>query len=255
LVTHDVCPEFNDDIKAARSVCELAKVELPDVISVTSLLPGPFNNAACALYPVKDLDASVFDNSAARDIDAEAAKRIFMATIATNEELTNRVMGTVVQCTRSYEETYEVKELHFPADELNGFHAGVVTTPEEDGKTGGTRPCGYVTVVPTTVQDGWDNERTQAKESSDEEVFFLEVDILKKLRPGMKMRLVVGMLSLGLPIIREVREVYASFYTFLPQELMLDYREPVPNDRPAPSIHDPNAEEADMERMMDKELD
>ena len=48
----------------------------------------------------------------------------------------------------------------------------------------------------------------------------------------------------GLRFIKKALDVRVSFDTFLPQSLMTRWREPVPNERPPPSVANPNAESA-----------
>lgn len=250
VLQHDVCPEYEDNIQEARRVCDVAKLELPAVVQVMLQLPGPFNSAARLLYCKDGEDVSTFGASPAQDLDDLAAKGIFMATIATSDMLTGLVKGADrIFSVQTIEQTFEIKGLDFPADVMREFHAGikVATTATT------SRPCGYVTLVPTTIEDGWDNVCTRAPGVEDVETLFLEVDILRRLCAGMKLRLVLSILNIGLRIIHEVKAVYPSFYVFLPQELMLKYKVPVANERPAPSVEDPEAEEKALQGMIDND--
>lgn len=251
LLTHDVCPEYTDDVNGARAVCQQAKAELPAVIELSKELPGPFNLAARTLYQPKIVDEFAFGNPMDQGMDEKSAKRIFMATVAGSEKLTDRVVSAgTIECLKTFQQVYEITKLTLPAEnpaeEL--FHRGVQTSTSE-GKTG-TTLCGWMSLVPSTVEDGWDNERPRAADALDTEVFFLEVDLMKQLREGMKLSLVVGILNIGLRFISEAREVYPTFYTFLAQELMINYKEPAPNHRDPPSVDNPDAdaEEAAMEK-------
>jgi hypothetical protein len=253
LLTHDVCPEYTDDISGARAICQQAKTELPAVFQLSKELPGPFNLAARTLYQPKIVDEFAFGNPMNQGMDEKTAKRIFMATVASSEKLTDRVVraGTI-ECLKTFQQVYEVTKLTLPAENPveEIFHRGVQTSTGE-GKNG-TTPCGWMSLVPSKVEDGWDNERPRAPDALDMEVFLLEVNLMKQLREGMKLSLVVGVLNIGLRFISEAREVYPTFYTFLPQELMINYREPAPNHRNPPSIDNPDAdaEEAAMAKEM-----
>lgn len=50
LLNHNVCPEYNDQIEAARQVCLLAIKELPMVYSLVMKMPGAFNNACSLIF-------------------------------------------------------------------------------------------------------------------------------------------------------------------------------------------------------------
>ena len=50
LLHHNVCPEFERQIHAARKVCDLADAELFNVVVANEKLPGPFNTAVSATH-------------------------------------------------------------------------------------------------------------------------------------------------------------------------------------------------------------
>lgn len=50
LLHHNVCPEFESQILAARKICDLADVELFNVVVANERLPGPFNTAVSATH-------------------------------------------------------------------------------------------------------------------------------------------------------------------------------------------------------------
>jgi len=49
ILHHDVCPEYRNDILAARAICQVAVDELPKVVQVREMLPGSFNIAISTL--------------------------------------------------------------------------------------------------------------------------------------------------------------------------------------------------------------
>jgi Argonaute siRNA chaperone (ARC) complex subunit Arb1 len=50
IMMHEVCPEYTDDILAARAICAQAKKELNIIRVLDTLLPGRFNTAISALF-------------------------------------------------------------------------------------------------------------------------------------------------------------------------------------------------------------
>ncbi len=74
--------------------------------------------------------------------------------------------------------------------------------------------------------------------------FFLEEKYIRRLKPGMKLKLVNLADSTSIFSLSKKWRRYLSdlLYEFLPQELMLDYKEPIPNERAQlPSVDDPDA--------------
>jgi len=49
ILHHDVCPEYSNDILAARTICQTAAEELPKIVKVREMLPGAFNIAMSTL--------------------------------------------------------------------------------------------------------------------------------------------------------------------------------------------------------------
>lgn len=72
------------------------------------------------------------------------------------------------------------------------------------------------------------------------ETFIVDNDVLQKVERGMKMHLEVCRLNIGTVFIKKVLDVRVSFDVLLPQSLMLHWKDPTPNDRPAPSVNDPD---------------
>ena len=50
ILYHNVCPEYKEQVCAARHVCDLAEKELPQTCAASGLLPGDFNIACSTLY-------------------------------------------------------------------------------------------------------------------------------------------------------------------------------------------------------------
>ena len=274
LLQHDVCPEYEANVKKAWEVCERAKIELPMCAAVIREAPGEFNTAArilfctdqqphdCTVDPAHPMDAYREKNPKYWEFQdailvpkSFKAKFIFKSTMAFS--ITHFIVpwdyeakGYAIKDT--YNQDYEVVD---PKD-----HQNVSANPEFPGegdefihsaldKDHNLKPVGKIFVKPCVIEDGWDNRLSRADASDKVEFFLLEVHILHLLTIGMKLRLVVCELDCGFKFVKQVLDVLPSFYTFLPQELMLQYKEPKLNERPAPSVDDPDVEDRALENV------
>ncbi|KUI57491.1 Argonaute-binding protein 1 [Cytospora mali] len=269
---HDVCPEYADNLAEACKICELASTEIPRIGAVGAAMPGDFNLACRILFCGTGKTSSVPKVSVAtddvlyeekieenvnnwgqwntgiiapRDFDAD---RIFKATISIHEpDLIDRVLmmkEKPIQVVETYEDAYMVKDIVFSDGETVDIYRGI---KGKDGQTCAVAPVGYVVLVPTIVEDGWDNHPTLAEGRVDNPgktvSLYLEHSIMDAMKVGMKMRLTITELDIGVDFIKECTEVLPSFHVFLPQTLMMTYKAPKPNDRLPPSVDDPDAEE------------
>ncbi|KAK3318167.1 Argonaute complex, subunit Arb1 [Apodospora peruviana] len=248
---HDVCPEYAQDLKKAQEICELALDEVPTISKASMILPGDFNNAARQLFCKVDefnlVDQTDFQSL--EPLDNQKAHLIFGVTLSillppsvsvvAKGELT--VINTV-------EQAFEICQISLADDEPRAKYK---TINSHLAKSMGisVEVCGSITVHPTHIRNGWDNTTPGAnvddrKKEGKEETFILEESILSHLKVGMKITMTVCTLDVGIKFIKHVKDVNPTFYTFLPQELMLHYKEPVPNDRLGKSIHDdPDADD------------
>lgn len=250
VLQHDVCPEYQDNVNAARLVCERARVELPLITQAARALPGNFNRAA-----------KQFLVDGAGGSAAEITLKVGIALAAMqagDSSLVDRLRDDgPVDIIRKSVESYRVDGLQHPSEEDLRRISKLQTMNNMTGAST-LQPVGRLVLKSCTIEDGWATTPTEAEfdESTARVDFFIvEEDVLKVLVPGMKLKLDVVELSIGLKIITKVHNVWPSYYTFLPQELMWYYKTPELNLRPAPSIHDPNFEERAAMVMMKRELE
>lgn len=218
--------------------------------------------------PLGTWDTSVI---APKNFDAE---RVFKTTISIQEpDLIDRVLmmdEKPIKVARTYEDTYAVKEIVFPDNNTVDIYKGV---KGKDGRTCAISPVGYVVLVPTIIEDGWDNHPTLAEGRAGNPgspvSLYLEHSVMENLKTGMKMRLTICELDVGIEFIKECTEILPSFHVFLPQALMMHYKAPKPNERLPPSVDDPDVEDQQvydllaseekedekLERKIDPELD
>ena len=249
---HEVCPEYIDDVRNAQRICEKARDEFPAIVKFLEKVPGDFNAAATAIFSPRDYSATGFD------FDFEEQKELSptdparmtwgISLIVLFEPEVAKVYGQAgASVVSTVEKSYEVTNIQFTDSEAKAKYQTLNKHLKSKGQPT-VKPCGLFTVRPTVILDGWENTVHQAidpndKEATKETVLVMEEDLLQHLRLGTKLTMTVCTMDTGLSFIKKITDVRSSYYVFLPQELMFGYKEPVLNDRPAPSVHNPNGAE------------
>ncbi len=244
VLMHDACPEYSDNIMAARNVCDIAPLEMRATHELLTGLTGGFNGAATMLFcgdrAVQDLDEpgnfdklvvfrlTVLEACPGAEIRRSLAEREDVASI--------HVVG-------AKEETYVVHDIARPRRKYREMLEGQLARAQMGGKV---KPAGRVILRPAIIEHGYDLPRPDEVDlgAAQAEEFLLEDELLEKLERGMKLKLAVCELDIGVRFIREVLDIRVSFDTFLPQALMVNWKDPVPNERPPPSVANPKAEES-----------
>jgi len=245
---HDACPEYSADVRRAIALCEEARKEVPRVSTLAGMFPGGFNQAGIALFRDErnkepfEYDANPFDKDTARPIfgihlslllDVESAKAMAKAL----------VKGSLANV-KTAAQAYEIVNIAPASREARSRY--IAMGSQLKGKFD-IRPCGRLTAKPVTLKNGWDTSIAGKLASMSAEVvdtFILEDDILKGLKVGMKMELEVCTIpEVDFKLIKRINALYPTFYTFLPQELMIRFKEPAMSDRPGPSVHSPDGDE------------
>ncbi|CAJ2514095.1 Uu.00g022140.m01.CDS01 [Anthostomella pinea] len=252
VLMHDACPEYTENIMAARQVCEIAPTELMYMHELTVELPGPFNIAARILFCdglVSEMDKP----------EALGAWFNFRLTVLVWNTINAEAKTKVMQCedpksihvVDTKEQTYMVVDTERPRRKDKKM---VEEQLEESGQGGKILPAGFIRVIPTIIAHGYGNlprpdEVDLDLSEGNEERFILEDVYLAKLENGMKIRMTVCELNVGLRFIKEVHDLRVTFDTFLPQYLMANWKDPVPNERPPPSVNDPDVNERAMQAL------
>ncbi|KAH0491894.1 hypothetical protein TgHK011_003296 [Trichoderma gracile] len=243
VLHHDVCPEHEDNVKEALNVCQMARDEWTMLNTLQNALPGVFNPAATELFI--EFDPHSWDSSQFKVAEGFDAKSVFYSSIAMldNEKLFEHLAETkAVKLTNQYECALEVTEVHLPTEEvIKRFKKLVVTAP--GGKTLRLMPLGRLTLKPATIEDGWVQQGTVHPLQGKEIDLYFEQNIVESLKPGIKMVLEIGDLGADIRFVKSILKIMPTFYTFLPQELMVQFKIPQENDRPAPSVHNPALED------------
>ncbi|KAI0458771.1 hypothetical protein F5B21DRAFT_405662 [Xylaria acuta] len=246
VLMHDVCPEYKSNIISARNVCDIAPTELRYMHELVFRLPGIFNVAARSLFcegGVKDLDDDenyealvVFRLTALLSPLSEEAKQSREQILAHEDPTAIKVISTT-------EQTYQVLGIERPRHRDKKTIIEQLTAMKLNVKLSA---AGCLRVAPTIIAHGWGNmPRPEEVDfgNAKEVEFLLEDELLAMFEVGMKIHMTVCELNIGLRFIKEVHDLRVSFDTFLPQYLMTDWKDPVPNERPPPSVHNPNVEE------------
>lgn len=244
ILHHDVCPEYADDVMNAKVICQEAVDQITRSFLVISEGPGDFAIACLALFDrgkrkVFDPDSSTSERY---NMPVEHAERVFYASVAAYTSLFKKLRDRptkTIEVVDEVRQSFEVVEICEPDEKLAALYLGM---KNPQGDTGTVKPCGKLTLKPIEIEDGYDkgSVRGPAPGIGDEEEFVLDCEVLKHITVGMKLKLIVCMLNVDFKFIKAFADVRPRYYTFLPQELMVTYKEPIANERPAPSVEDPD---------------
>lgn len=240
---HDVCPEYESDINSALQLCTQARSEWRVLDRLRPCLPGPFNMAATDLFspPVPgDWSCPIYPRPEGFD-----AKRVFYSACALvgAVDALQSIRRGGPKATKEYTCTLEVVEHERVAEDTIERFKRLKVADDDDR----VAPVGRALFKPAVIDDGWENPPTAPVDGSGIWLYF-EDSTLAKMPLGVKMALTIVELDVGISFVKAFSSVVPSFYSFLPQELMKHYKLPRDNERPAPSVHDPEAEEQQLAR-------
>lgn len=262
VLTHAVCPEYTEDVMAARRVCNLAEKELWEIKQVRHKFPGEFNVAASTLYGgrYQDLypgdddqwgaeDASLAEQfPLSRGFNIPEAERIFKTAVAFEgtEELFLEAMNGDIRIVKTDIKGFEVVRIDRAEMTSIDDYAKV---KNHLGISGSIKALGRIHLKPWS---GPGMEEEDVTDSEDEacspldqtvETFWLEDEILHHCFLGMKLELVVHELNIGIRFFDDVAGIYCSFHTFLPNEKVIDnWKEPGKKELLPPFRCDPCAD-------------
>ena len=217
---------------AARRICGLAERELCAINRLGSALPGDFNVALSTLFGGSYHGMYQPDQTWQETpigMPMEKAQAIFdqgSQTLVAAGLVWNSANSIISTTTRYYE--------------VVGIHESVV-----EGGALGSLKCSHWEGPKLDEYDIPDKQVTFGKEDT----FYVDSSILELVSIGMKVEMVVRKLDNGFRFF-DSAGFFCSFYTYLENEKMMDYKEPVLSTRPGPTEDDPEAEE----RMMEGEM-
>jgi hypothetical protein len=244
ILHHDVCPEYAEDVRKAKAICRDALDQITRCFRATWESPGDLSIACSTLFDHGKRKVFDPDSSSVRyNMPLAQAQRVFFASLAVHHFLFQQLGGKdigSIEVVDEVKQTFEVTEIRPPDEQQTQAYLGV---KDMKGETGGIQPCGRLTLKPVDIEDGHDKGSSTgpAPNIGDEEEFVLDWSVLEHLTVSMKLKLVICILDNGFKFIKAFTDIRPRYYTFLPQELMLNYKEPVANEREAPSVTNPNA--------------
>jgi len=246
VLHHVVCPEYTEDVIAARKICDLAEKELWAIRQLQSKLPGEFNIAASTLHggrykqyqlsaqawSVDDPDSPDWVSPMGGLSDMEA-ERIFKTAVAFagDDELFFKTMAPDIHIAKTTRKFYEVAEIDRPDLTTRAQYASVKNSK---GETGYIKPLGVVRFKTwegpgIETEDYTDDEDIVTETQVDEAVmesFLLEYEILELFFIGLKVELDVHELNTGIKFFDTVLGLYCSFHSYLQNEKMTSWKEP-----------------------------
>ena len=248
LLHHDVCPEYRTDIEAARRICDIGERELPVIQRLGQILPGQFNVALSALssgYHQFELqDCQTWDENA-EEVDIEETKNNFKRIVEKgvvayedqnlSQRIKNRLDSTdnnfsYFQCTEEIQIALKVTEIILSEPSKKNSEADTKSPPVP--KSLGKLKC-QVYKLPTfetydlpSLASGSASTKTKQEQAQWEYEFLIDNAILEQCFIGLKMEVTVRKLDEGLEYLDNVRALYCSFYTLLPNDLMMHWKEP-----------------------------
>ncbi|KJZ77784.1 hypothetical protein HIM_02961 [Hirsutella minnesotensis 3608] len=239
VLHHDVCPEYQDDVKRALGICGTAREEWPLLESLQHSLPGAFNAAAASLFTPPDArDWSRRGFTLPEGVDAKALFYTSCALLGELETIQSAQQGAI-RVVKEYERTLKVVKVQQPESDIAARFGRL----QVDGANYRFAPIGKAMFQAATIEDGWERPSVPGQAHEEDMWLYFEGSILANMKPGMKMRLSIVKLDTGIRYVKSVEDIVPSFYTFLPQLLMKHYQQQRVNERPAPSVQDPLAEE------------
>jgi hypothetical protein len=249
VLLHSVCPEYTDNVMAARKICDLAETELWNIRQLRHNLPGEFNAAAATLFGDKSQcphgdctwegDSGNGDNvypCIKHRQHVAAAEGVFKTDVALegSNEMFEKVLKGNVYIVKSEKKFVEVVQIdHADATSMERYSS----VNNSLGVENSIKPLGKLHVKPwdgpgyfaedMTDSEDEDAEDTASSRGATIETYLLEDYILYNFFLGMKFEATVKELNIGLKFIEEVGGIYCSFHTVLPNEKVLEnWKEP-----------------------------
>jgi Argonaute siRNA chaperone (ARC) complex subunit Arb1 len=237
LLYHDVCPEYKDQIAAAKSTCDVGEAQLWLVGECGRNMPGSFNIACSLLFHGWYYDCYMPSSNdegselAKRRIEeAQTAVRAALACHGSSEICKKYIEDTQSlkkQPLRKIRTGLEVTQIEFADDEKRQICAMPIFK--------GCKSTGKMTACtwwnPASLEPDLTEEEeaggltTQAQQSTYE--FWVEEDILAKMFCGLKFEADVYELTFGVYFFDQPVNFRCSFFSWIPNEAMIGWRDHV----------------------------
>ena len=235
ILYHDVVPEYESSIFAARNVCDLASKELWLTCQASSGAPGDFNMACSTLFGDEWSGMYSGDQEWAKEetemvgMPGDTARKVVKSAIAG--------AGTLEQADR-FRGLANENKLEAKCVEENGFEVISIIPATNDVKVfyreyaKDLKPVGKIRARPwRNPGDGEEDfppgeVSSYLKNHGMEYEFFIEERYLDCFFEGMKFEAKIWELNCGIYFFEKVLAIFCSFYTVLPNESMLGWKKP-----------------------------
>ena len=239
LLHHDVCPEYEEQIYNARKTCDVGEAQLWLLHESARALPGDFNKACSVIWGGQYFNSYIDpDNEWAKRIGLkpgmtkEQAHVVFVAALS-NHGTEENFQAYVAQnsnkrtkIVRQFEASLEVTDIQFASyDVRQQYKAPAIN---------GLHPTGKLKAQtwhnPATAEDDLTEEEEAALAKAGQRPvetfeFWVEDVVLEKMFVGMKLHVQVYELSFRVYYFDTVTGTLCSFYSFVPNEDMIGWRE------------------------------
>ena len=237
ILRHNVCPEYNEDILAAREVCDLADEELFATHVIMNKVPGDFNKACSTLFgdyykiyyaPVEDkLDYL----NTIEDSQNQKTKQTFAMAYAAYDIARGDSSSVAADKSQDIFDQRAVSKEECVGLEVTAIiDAGnTIRHFDEVDIKAGIKPLGKLMCKPWNSPDFDDYDLPKGYKHSARPTtyeFLLEQHILDDCFIGMKMEASVFTLDGGVKFLDQVSSVKCSFYTVLPNEMLRKWKVP-----------------------------
>lgn len=245
ILHHDVCPEYNDQIYAARRICDEAERELSHQAKAQIILPGDFNQACSVIFGGSFHGTYIGDQEWAKGIEIsdqmspKIARKVFRIALVAHasaeiwEKYNTQSEERSIRVNEVFDASFEVTELIFPDEEV----LNIYKTPAGTG----IKPVGKIRAKTWFNPNEYEKDLTEEEEQveaaaraikeadpENDYEFWIDEELLSCLQVGTKMSTKVHRTSFGVDYFDSVQAVYCSFYTLLPNEEIMGWREPGP---------------------------
>ncbi|EGE81665.2 hypothetical protein, variant [Blastomyces dermatitidis ER-3] len=237
ILLHDVCPEYTENILAARAVCDTAKVELWKAQQTNCWAPGHFNMACSTLFGGYFYGFYTGGQEWSNEVGAEGME----------DSVARKVVKFALAGAGSYEQAVRFRdlansnELKATCVDENGFEVTAIAPVDGNVRdfykqhAPDLQPIGKLRAKPwrnpgLSEEDLPPGQVCGTEPSSpsvaDEYEFFVDESMLQFCFVGMKVDTTVWELNCGLHYFDNVMAIYCSFYTILLNESMIGWKEP-----------------------------
>ncbi|KAK2766888.1 hypothetical protein FQN54_006202 [Arachnomyces sp. PD_36] len=236
ILHHNVCPEYKDNIDAARAVCDVAYKELWNTRCAAKLGAGKFNTGCAQLFggvpydlaqDVDESDQAAHIISGMTDNDARKVIKFALVGGGTYEQAVRFRYLANTGGLKAYpleKRGFEVTAIIPPDAELRDFYHDQAPDLEPLGKIR-AKPWHDSALAKEDLPPS-DGNGSDVEDIPVEYEFFLEESLQKLYFVGMKVDATIWELNCGVHYFDQILSVQCSFYTTLPNDQMLGWKKP-----------------------------